>query len=117
MDDIIILGLFGFILICAVLIDNLLIDKEDRIAEERAAQKEQKFDDEVSSEIKIFNLGIDHWKKIQEVGKELGELNQHEIELCDIAIKYIKRIYLELSKKQTKEILELDKKMEKYLTQ
>lgn len=96
---------------------DLLIDKEDRIAEERAAQKEQKFDDEVSSEIKIFNLGIDHWKKIQEVGKELGELNQHEIELCDIAIKYIKRIYLELSKKQTKEILELDKKMEKYLTQ
>ena len=29
MDDISILGLFCFILLCAVLIDNLLIDKEE----------------------------------------------------------------------------------------
>lgn len=29
MDDISILGLLGFILLCVVLIDNLLIDKEE----------------------------------------------------------------------------------------
>lgn len=31
MDDISILGLLGFVLLCAVLIDNLLIDKEDEL--------------------------------------------------------------------------------------
>lgn len=95
-------------------ISNLITDDEKEI-EERVAKKEQAFDNEVSAEIEIYNLGIDYWNKVIEIGTQLKELTQYEISLCEIAIKYIKQIYKMLSKKQTKEIMAVKKKMEQYL--
>ena len=92
-----------------------LITKEDREIESRVARNEQKFTNEVVSEIAIFNLGVNYWKKVQEVGKQLNELNPYELQLCEIAIKYILQQYKMLSKKQAKEIWLLKLKMDKYM--
>ena len=93
----------------------LLIDKEDRAVENRLAAKDQKFKSAVSSEIEIYNLGIDYWKKVKEVGIQLKELNPYECELCEIAIKYIKQIYRTLAKKQVKELSAIINKMNEYI--
>lgn len=93
----------------------LLIDKEDKVVEERLATKEQKFISGISSEIEIFNLGIDYWEKVKAIGIQLKELNPYERELCDIAIKYIKQIYRTLSKKQIKDLSAIIQKMDKYV--
>ena len=92
-----------------------LITKEDKEIESRVARDEQKFTNEVVSEIAIFNLGINYWKKVQEVGKQLNELTPYELQLCEIAIKYILQQYKMLSKKQAKEIWSLKLKMDKYM--
>lgn len=92
-----------------------LVSKEEVDIESTAARKEQRFSNEVVSEIAIFNLGIPYWNKVLEVGKQLNELNYHEEQLCDIAIKYIQQKYQMLSKKQAKEIWALKLKMDKYL--
>lgn len=92
-----------------------LVNKEDIEIESTAARKEQKFSNEIACEIDIFNLGIQYWNKVLEVGKQLNELNYHEEQLCDMAIKYIQQVYLTLNKKQAKEIWNLKLKMDKYL--
>ena len=94
---------------------SALITKEDKDIDVKIARTEQKFTNEIVSEIAIFNLGVNYWKKLQEVGKQLNELNDYEIQLCDIAIKYILQQYKMLSKKQAKEIWSLKLKMDKYM--
>ena len=92
-----------------------LISKEDKEIESRVARNEQKFTNEIVSEIAIFNLGVNYWKKVQEVGKQLNELTPYELQLCEIAIKYILQQYKMLSKKQAKDIWALKLKMDKYM--
>ncbi len=94
-----------------------LVDAEYMEIENLAARKDQKITNEVVSEIAIFNLGISYWNKVLEVGKKLNEINNYEINLCDIAIKYIQQKYQILSKKQSKEIWALKLKMDKYLVE
>ena len=67
------------------------------------------------SEKAIFNLRVNYWKKVQEVGKQLNELTPYELQLCEIAIKYILQQYKLLSKKQAKDIWALKLKMDKYM--
>ncbi len=50
------------------------------------------------------------------VGKQLNELNSYEIELCNIAIKFIKQTYRMLTKKQVKDIWAVKLKMDKYIS-
>lgn len=92
-----------------------LITSEEKQTEDRAAKKEQNFTNEVVSEIDIYNLGIDYWNKVLEVGTQLKELNPYEQSLCDVAIKYIKQIYRTLSRKQVKDLIQLKKKMDQYI--
>ena len=94
-----------------------LIDKEDKVAEERQASKDQKLSDEVSGEIMIFNMGVDYWRKVREIGLQLKEISGYEADLCEVAIKYVKQIYPMLTKKQAKELVELKKKMDKYINE
>ncbi len=94
---------------------NLLMDKEDKIIENRLASKEQKFNSAISSEIEIYNLGIDYWKKVKEVGIQLKALNPYECQLCDYAIKYIQQIYRTLSKKQVKDLSDIINKMSQFV--
>lgn len=93
----------------------LLIDKEDRKVEERLASKEQKAQSEISSEVEIFTLGINYWKRAKDMGVQLNILNGYEIQLCDYAIKYIQQIYRSLSKKQIKDLSVVKQKMDPYL--
>ena len=92
-----------------------LITADEKQTEDRAAKKEQNFTNEVVSEIVIYNLGIDYWNKVLEVGNQLKELNPYEQSLCDVAIKYIKQIYRTLSHKQVKDLIQLKKKMDQYI--
>ena len=94
---------------------SALIDKEEKEIDDRMKKKDQKIVNEVCNEIAIFKLGIDYWKKVQEVGIQLKELTPLEVNLCDIAIKYIKQIYPMLSKKQAKDIWDVKLKMDKYM--
>ena len=94
---------------------NLLIEKEDLEAENNLARYNQTVQDEVFDEIKIFELGINYWNQVKERGKQLKELSAYEIELCDIAIGYIKQIYRHLTKRQVKELSQIIKRMEAYL--
>lgn len=96
-------------------VQNNLISPEEKQIEDRAAKKDQNFANEIDSEIAIFNLGIDYWNKVLEVGTQLKELNSYEQELCGIAVKYIKQIYRTLTKKQVKDLSQLNRKMEQYL--
>ncbi|MDD6241015.1 MAG: AIPR family protein [Eubacteriales bacterium] len=92
-----------------------LITSEEKQVEERAAKKDQNFSNEINSEIAIFNLGIDYWNRVLEVGTQLKELNPYEQSLCEVAIKYIKQIYRTLSRKQVKDLAQLKKKMDQYI--
>lgn len=92
-----------------------LVSKEDVDVQNTAARKNQVISNEVSTELKIFNLGVQYWMKLLQVGRELGELSYHEEELCVIAIKYIRQEYKMFSKKQAKEIWALKLKMDKYM--
>ena len=94
---------------------DLLIDKEDKDVENRLASKEQKFNSAISSEIDIYNRGIDYWEKVKETGKQLTELTPYEYQLCDYAIKYIQQIYRSLSKKQVKDLSAIINKMSQYV--
>lgn len=94
---------------------ELLIDKEDKQVEARIAQKDQRFLNEICGEIDIFNAGIEYWQNVKSIGKQLNELNDFQLKLCDYAINYIKQIYTQLSKKQVKDLIEIMKKMNQYL--
>lgn len=94
---------------------SALIDKEEKEIDYRMEKKDQKLVNEVCNEIAIFKLGIDYWKKVKEVGIQLKELSPFEVNLCDIAINYIKQIYPMLSKKQAKDIWDVKLKMDKYM--
>ena len=92
-----------------------LISKEDVVVESKSDRSNQRLSNEVSSEIAIFNLGIQFWETIIKVGSQLGELNNYEIEMCNAAIKFIRQEYRMLSKKQVKAIWEIKLKMDKYM--
>ena len=94
---------------------SLLIDKEDKDVENRLASKEQKFNSAISSEIDIYNRGIDYWEKVKEVGIQLKELTPYECQLCDYAVKFIQQIYRSLSKKQVKDLSAIINKMSQYI--
>ena len=92
-----------------------MIDKEDKQVETIIAQKAQRFLNEICGEIDIFNAGIEYWQNVKSIGKQLNELNDFQLKLCDYAINYIKQIYTQLSKKQVKDLIEIMKKMNQYL--
>lgn len=92
-----------------------LIDKDEKDIEAKSERSDQKVTNEVASEIAIFNLGTKYWERVIEVGTQLGELNAYELELCKIAIRFIKQEYRMLLKKQVKDIWSVKLKMDKYL--
>ena len=92
-----------------------LLDKEERAIEARVERVDQRLTNEVASEIEIFKLGIEYWNRALEVGTQLGELNDYEKQLIDVAIKYIQQKYRSLSRKQVKDIWSIKLKMDQYL--
>lgn len=94
------------------LIKGILLDKEDKFAEEKSAKNEQKFNNEISNSVEIYNLGVKYWTDLLEKGNQLRVLNDNEKNMIEIAIKYCKFIYKELSSKQVKEIIQIKRKIE-----
>lgn len=94
------------------LIKETLLDKEDKFAEEKSAKNEQKFNNEISNSVEIYNLGVKYWTDLLEKGNQLCVLNDNEKNMIEIAIKYCKFIYKELSSKQVKEIIQIKRKIE-----
>lgn len=94
------------------LIKGILLDKEDKFAEEKSAKNEQKFNNEISNSVEIYNLGVKYWTDLLEKGNQLCVLNDNEKNMIEIAIKYCKFIYKELSSKQVKEIIQIKRKIE-----
>lgn len=94
------------------LIKGILLDKEDKFAEEKSAKNEQKFNIEIANSVEIYNLGVKYWTDLLEKGNQLRVLNENEKNMIEIAIKYCKFIYKELSSKQVKEIIQIKRKIE-----
>ena len=80
----------------------------------KAARRDQKIANEVVSEIAIFKLGLDYWEKVKDIGEQLNELSFYEIQLCDVAKKYIRQEYQMLTKKQAKDLWSIKLKMDQY---
>ena len=53
-----------------------VVEEEEKEIDDRMEKKDQKLVNEVCNEIAIFKLGIDYWKKVQEVGIQLKELTK-----------------------------------------
>jgi len=91
-----------------------LITQEDKEIDMKAARRDQKIANEVVSEIAIFKLGLDYWEKVKDIGEQLNELSFYEIQLCDVAKKYIRQEYQMLTKKQAKDLWSIKLKMDQY---
>ena len=94
---------------------SALVDKEERAIEARVERVDQRLNNEVASEVAIFTLGIDYWNRVFEVGSQLGELNEYDKLLIDVAIKYIQQQYRSLTRKQIKDIWAIKLRMDQYL--
>ena len=92
-----------------------LVSKEDIAIELKTNRSNQELLNEVSSEIAIFKLGTQYWENVIKTGSQLNELNDYEIELCKVAIKFVKQEYRTLNKKQVKDIWGIKLKMDKYI--
>jgi len=67
---------------------SYLINKEDIRDEKVTAKKEQKFTDELSNEVDVFNYGEVYWRNLCSRGKEQRLLNSNEVHLLDLAAEY-----------------------------
>lgn len=92
-----------------------LISEEEKDIENKMERSNQKLTNEVSTEIAIFNLGIDFWKRLIKEGKQLDILNDFDVKMCELAIKFINQEYRMLSKKQVKSIWNVKEKMDSYI--
>lgn len=90
---------------------EILIDPAERSIEQVRAKKEQKFDSGIQDELSIFNKGSDYWKSLLERGKQQDVLTPADISILNVAIKYCEFVYTELTNKQTKEIIQVSKKL------
>ena len=83
---------------------DILVSPREKAAEEAAAKKEQKFDNEIFNEIGIFQKGADYWTSMIERGKVQFVLNSADILALTDAIKYCQMQYTQLTKRQIKAI-------------
>lgn len=90
---------------------EILISPTEREIEEVEAKKEQKFVNSLGNEVEIFTKGSLYWESMIARGTEQKVLNYGEVQTLQIAIKYCNGLYAQLSKKQVKDILEIEVKL------
>lgn len=69
---------------------SFLISKDDVRDEKASAKRDQKFNDELSLEVQVFQFGDEYWNRLLEVGKSQGLLNGMDTQLLGFAIEYCK---------------------------
>lgn len=84
--------------------DVLLISEKDRMVEQAQAKKEQRSTNGLQNEIDIFNKGTGYWKLLIAKGIEQGIISKSEENILMNAVYYCEMKYLQLSKKQLKDI-------------
>ena len=89
-----------------------LISKEEKKIEAISAKKDEKLNNSVMQEVVIFQLGVDYWNRVKQLGIEQKILNGRDIEFIDYAIKYCNGLIMGMSPAQTKIIFEIKEKLE-----
>ena len=85
-------------------ISKLLISAADMETEKKVAKKEQRTVNGLSNEIDIFKRGAKYWEMLIIKGTEQKVLNINETRMLQNAIQYCNGIYMQLTKRQLKEI-------------
>ena len=91
-----------------------LVSKEEKKIEAISAKKDEKLNNSVMQEVEIFQLGIDYWNRVKQLGIEQNILNGRDIECIDYAIKYCNGLVMGMSPAQTKIIFEIKDKLEQH---
>ena len=76
-----------------------------------AGKKAQKFEDNIQSEIDLFNKGANYWKELMARGDRLEVLNGQDKKNLENVIKYCNYEYTELTKFQLRNALATIKKL------
>ena len=76
-----------------------------------AGKKEQKFADNIQSEIDLFNKGAGYWTGLKDRGIQQGVLTGQDQKNLDIVVKYCNYEYTELTKFQLKNALDTIRKL------
>ena len=90
---------------------EVLISPHEKAFEESSAKKEQKFDNEISSEVEIYKKGAEYWDSLVERGKAQFVLNYADVYALNDAIKYCNMQYTQLTKRQVKAIIDVMAKL------
>ena len=56
-----------------------MVDESDVKEEVRAAKSTQKMDNQIASEIQVFNIGIDNWRRLQDFGQSKRMISPKEL--------------------------------------
>ena len=56
-----------------------LVDESDVKEEVRAAKSTQKMDNQIASEIQVFNIGIDNWRRLRDFGQSKRMISPKEL--------------------------------------
>ncbi|MGN0917044.1 MAG: AIPR family protein, partial [Candidatus Enterousia sp.] len=86
-----------------------LVDESDVKEEVRAAKSTQKMDNQIASEIQVFNIGIDNWRRLQDFGQSKRMISPKELGILATLFKnggYV-------STAQSKVLLELLARLER----
>ena len=90
---------------------EIMISSQEKAREADAVEKTQRFDNLILDEILIFQKGTNYWETIIERGISQNVLNSSDITKLTNAVKYCQRQYVQLTKKQLKEIADVIAKL------
>lgn len=90
---------------------NWLVTPAEREIEVERARKDQKFDNGLMDEIGIFNKGSAYWESLIQRGLQQDVISVGEAEILKAAVNYCNGVYMQLSKKQIKDIVAIQAKL------
>lgn len=83
---------------------SILISPTERKVDEVRAKKDQKFDNGIMEELWIFNKGASYWESLIDRGTQQEVLTLADVSILKSAINYCNGVYMQLTKKQIKDI-------------
>ena len=83
---------------------SILISPTERKVDEVRAKKDQKFDNGIMEELWIFNQGASYWESLIDRGTQQEVLTLADVSILKAAINYCNGVYMQLTKKQIKDI-------------
>lgn len=83
---------------------SILISPTERKVDEVRAKKDQKFDNGIMEELWIFKQGASYWESLIDRGTQQEVLTLADVSILKSAINYCNGVYMQLTKKQIKDI-------------